>query len=238
MNPKIKEIIQILETLSTEIDKSNEEILFSKEYSSLELPEIISSIVDLLQPQLYPYEYAIYMYLFKNSIVRQGIQFIRVSTRSLQNGIIVSASGQSASLSYDSVKTSIDGLEKKGAISKQGDTNREGTLYKVNIPDEIEICQTYLLEIRSKMQSPDLKEIKDNEIDFYNIKENRFKIFERDQYKCAYCGKQLTRFSATLDHIQPVSRGGDNSYDNLKTACLHCNSTRGNKAISEFLIEG
>jgi 5-methylcytosine-specific restriction endonuclease McrA len=74
------------------------------------------------------------------------------------------------------------------------------------------------------------------ELDFYNIKENRLKVFERDSYKCHYCGKQLTRFSATLDHIQPVREGGDNSYDNLITACLHCNSQRGSRAVMDVII--
>jgi len=74
------------------------------------------------------------------------------------------------------------------------------------------------------------------ELDFYNVVENRLKVFERDSYKCHYCSKQLTRFSATLDHIQPVSKGGDNSFENLVTACLHCNSERGNKPIMDFII--
>ena len=74
------------------------------------------------------------------------------------------------------------------------------------------------------------------EADYYNIKENRYKVFERDGYKCHYCDKQLTRFSATLDHIQPVSEGGDNSFDNLVTSCLHCNSKRGAKPVIEAII--
>ena len=72
------------------------------------------------------------------------------------------------------------------------------------------------------------------EADYYNVKENRLKIFERDKYLCQI-QKQLTRFSATLNHIQPVSESGDNSYDNLVTACLHCNSKRGAKPISDTI---
>ena len=72
------------------------------------------------------------------------------------------------------------------------------------------------------------------ELDYYNVKENRLKVAERDNYKCHYCSKQLTRFTATLDHIQPVSEGGDNSYENLVTACLHCNSRRGSRPVMEM----
>ena len=74
------------------------------------------------------------------------------------------------------------------------------------------------------------------ELDFYNIKENRLKVFERDEYRCHYCKKQLTRFSATLDHIQPVSQGGDNSFDNLVTACLQHNSERAAKPLMDYLL--
>jgi 5-methylcytosine-specific restriction endonuclease McrA len=61
------------------------------------------------------------------------------------------------------------------------------------------------------------------DLDYYNARENRLKVFERDACICKYCAKQLTRFTATLDHVQPVSQGGDNSIGNLVTACLHCN---------------
>lgn len=89
-----------------------------------------------------------------------------------------------------------------------------------------------------EVQSQQLPEIDPKkELDYYNVKENRLRVFERDGYKCYKCGKQLTRFSATLDHIQPVSKSGDNSYDNLVTCCLHCNSKRGAKPIMDILGE-
>jgi 5-methylcytosine-specific restriction endonuclease McrA len=36
----------------------------------------------------------------------------------------------------------------------------------------------------------------------------------------------LTRFTATLDHVKPVAEGGDNSLENLVTACLDCRTKR------------
>jgi len=70
-------------------------------------------------------------------------------------------------------------------------------------------------------------------LDYYNVLKNRLKVFDRDEYKCYNCGKQLIRFAATLDHIQLVSKGGDNSMENLKTAYLHCNARRGNRPIMD-----
>ncbi len=115
---------------------------------------------------------------------------------------------------------------------RAGDTTNEGTLYKICLPEEIPLCQNAMkIAVEAESSVVDTKK----ELDYYNVRENRLKIFERDGYKCHYCQKQLTRFSATLDHIQPVSKGGDNSYDNLITACLHCNSERGNKPVMDII---
>lgn len=232
MKDKIEQIRGLLDQLESYSDDT-EALQFSKNYNALELPSIVSAIVEFLHPILTPYEIAIYWYLFNNSIVKTGEQYTRASTRGL-NSIAHSASGQSIELSYGVVKKSLDSLKDKGVISIAGDTNRDGTLYKISIPDEIPGCKALM----EKHLSTDAEQINLNkELDFYNVPENRHKVFERDGYKCHYCEKQLTRFSATLDHIQPVSKGGDNSFENLITACLHCNAERGNKPVMDFVTK-
>lgn len=207
---------------------------FSKNFNSLELPGIVSSIVDFLHPLLNPYEIAVYWYLFNKSIVKTGEQYARASTRGMSS-IAKSASGKSADLSYGAMKKTINSLKEKEVLSIAGDTTRDGTLYKVRIPDEIHLCKELMkAQVLAEVQSVNLEV----ELDFYNVAENRLKVFERDGYKCHYCSKQLTRFSATLDHIQPVSKGGDNSFHNLITSCLHCNSERGNKPVMDYAAKG
>lgn len=209
---------------------------FSHNFDALEVPSIVASVVDYLQPLLLPYESAIYWYLFRKSILAHGEQYVRVSVRGMQQGVVTSSSGQSKSLSYGAVQDALSGLEKKGAIVKSGDVTREGTPYKVNIPEEIAICQQLKADMASRNSGEKTVDTR-RELDYYNVPENRLKVFERDNYKCHYCQKQLTRFSATLDHAQPVSRGGDNSYENLITACLHCNSRRGNREVMDMYQE-
>lgn len=234
MKDYIQKIKELLDKIENSQDMESEKS-FKESFELFELPEIVSSIVDFLQPLLLPYESAIYWYLFRHSIINSGENHIRVSTRGLgkPKAVLTSSSGQSEGLSYGAVQKALTGLEEKGALKKVGDTNRDGTLYQIFLPDEIEICQQRMKEIQiEEMPKIDPKK----EADYYNIKENRYKVFERDGYKCHYCDKQLTRFSATLDHIQPVSEGGDNSFDNLVTACLHCNSKRGAKPVMEAII--
>jgi 5-methylcytosine-specific restriction endonuclease McrA len=136
-------------------------------------------------------------------------------------------------MAFQTVRQTLTSLTEIGAIRKEGDANREGTLYRVLLPEEIEVCQ------RRRAEQAERSSITatEQEADFYNIRENRVKIYERDNYHCTYCGKQLTRFTATLDHITPVSEGGDNSADNLKTACLQCNSRKTARPLGDFLAE-
>ncbi len=52
----------------------------------------------------------------------------------------------------------------------------------------------------------------------------RFEVLRRDGFKCQYCGKGDEEAKQLhVDHIHPISKGGDNSMDNLITACRECN---------------
>lgn len=46
-------------------------------------------------------------------------------------------------------------------------------------------------------------------------------VFERDGWKCRYCGSTEQPFHA--DHVYPESRGGATIIENLVTACQACN---------------
>lgn len=65
----------------------------------------------------------------------------------------------------------------------------------------------------------------------------RNQIFDRDGYRCVYCGEQFAPDALTLDHVQPRVRGGDRSEGNLVTACMGCNTLKGHQRLSGFLHE-
>lgn len=58
-------------------------------------------------------------------------------------------------------------------------------------------------------------------------------IFERDHYKCKYCGQVGGKLE--VDHIIPISKGGTNSLSNLTTSCRKCNRQKKDMLVEEFL---
>lgn len=62
-------------------------------------------------------------------------------------------------------------------------------------------------------------------------------LFKRDLNICAYCGRQLSDNKLTRDHVIPTSRGGENKWHNVVTACRGCNHKKDNKLLEEINME-
>ena len=59
----------------------------------------------------------------------------------------------------------------------------------------------------------------------------RFEILKRDDYRCQICGATAKDGAKLeIDHIHPVSKGGDNNADNLQVLCRDCNAGKGVQA--------
>ncbi len=61
------------------------------------------------------------------------------------------------------------------------------------------------------------------------------KILKRvyqNKKQCLYCG---TTEDLTIEHLTPLKRGGDNSYENLDRSCRDCNQSKSRKTHEEFL---
>lgn len=76
--------------------------------------------------------------------------------------------------------------------------------------------------------------------------EERLRVFNKYQGRCAYCGDLIYLQSFQVDHIEPRYRGwtdqeldrykitrGSNSFDNYNPSCKSCNSSK-----SVFTVEG
>lgn len=55
-------------------------------------------------------------------------------------------------------------------------------------------------------------------------------LFARDSYRCMYCGRHKAQLRGreflTRDHVVPLSRGGENTWENVATACSQCNNRK------------
>ena len=58
----------------------------------------------------------------------------------------------------------------------------------------------------------------------------RHNIYKRDGHQCMYCPSTK---KLTLDHVQPKSKGGKNSWTNLVACCAKCNTKKDNMTLKE-----
>ena len=61
----------------------------------------------------------------------------------------------------------------------------------------------------------------------------RFEVFKRDSFTCQYCGQSAPNVVLEVDHLLPVSKGGDNDILNLITSCWTCNNGKSNILLTD-----
>jgi len=62
---------------------------------------------------------------------------------------------------------------------------------------------------------------------------NRKNILLRDNYICTYCNKKKQIGELNVDHIEPKSKGGKNTWENLSCSCVKCNSHKRDRTPKE-----
>lgn len=69
-------------------------------------------------------------------------------------------------------------------------------------------------------------------------KRTRFEILRRDGHACQYCGAKAPDVALQVDHVVPVSLGGDDNPGNLVAACADCNRGKASIQPDSPLVEG
>ena len=62
------------------------------------------------------------------------------------------------------------------------------------------------------------------------------KLYKEQKGKCYYCGCSLKEEGYHIEHMMPLSRGGEHSLKNVVLSCPTCNFSKGSKTVKEFLI--
>lgn len=70
-------------------------------------------------------------------------------------------------------------------------------------------------------------------------------IAERDRFRCGLCGKRVpmdvrvpSPLAATIDHILPISEGGDDTRANVQLAHFRCNNVKGARGSQQLALIG
>src|SRR5271154_4209458 len=72
-------------------------------------------------------------------------------------------------------------------------------------------------------------------VDFLRTMELRKAIHARERGQCFYCLRRIPERLGCIDHVVPRVRGRCNSYRNLVSACMECNSQKGEQPAEEYL---
>ncbi len=60
-------------------------------------------------------------------------------------------------------------------------------------------------------------------------------IIEQQDFRCALTGRDLTPDTASIDHRQPLSRGGEHCVTNVQVVHSEVNSAKGGMTNAEFI---
>ncbi len=181
--------------------------------------DLLEQIVDFVVPSRPPYETSVYLYLLRRSrlIGQPGVQ---VGKRTIGEG--PGKGTRSGHGNYQHITEKLTNLAREGFIAI-GETDRSGTTYLVSLPAEVPVVRERMATLAPAAAT----------VNHYRDPELRDELFERDEWKCRYCGEGLSRETASLDHIHPVSKGGNDDPDNLAACCLMCNSLKSGTTYAE-----
>jgi len=66
---------------------------------------------------------------------------------------------------------------------------------------------------------------------------NNKALFARDAFLCLYCGNHFLARDLSRDHIKPISRGGQDHWQNVVTACKRCNNHKAGQTPEQANME-
>jgi 5-methylcytosine-specific restriction endonuclease McrA len=187
---------------------------------------------DLLVPRLRlgPIDRAAYSHLLRHSRI-EGKLRVRFSIPWLTRGIRVSASA---------TRLALRRLIDHGAL-RVVERSKAGHVVEVRLPEEIladlppKVVTAGEPQQTNSQRIPLGPGVKLEEQDFLRAKTLRQSIHAREAGRCFYCLRLLAPHMKCLDHVLPRAQSGRNSYRNLVSCCLECNSRKGPCRAEDFL---
>jgi 5-methylcytosine-specific restriction endonuclease McrA len=167
-------------------------------------------------------EHAVYSHLVRHSRL-EGKLRAQFSILGLARHI-----GRSTGPARDAVRQ----LVEHGALRLVG-RSKAGYVVEVRLPEEIRAARPDSIGANDAGRA--LRAGNIEEMDFLQNRALRQAIHAREGERCFYCLRQVTPTVKCLDHVVPRAERGGNSYRNLVSCCLECNTNKGERQAEDFL---
>ncbi|HLZ90140.1 MAG TPA: HNH endonuclease [Candidatus Acidoferrum sp.] len=187
---------------------------------------------DVLAPRLglSVKERAVYCYLLRHSLV--------IGKLRLQFAVIALA--RTLGLSIGAARQAVRRLDELGAL-RVLERSKSGHLAEMRLPEKIRAIRpgkngasiasgAVGLDAAGEPPASSLETT-----DFWKTWALRKAIHDRERGACFYCLRRASANMRCLDHVVPRVRFGRNSYRNLVSCCIECNTRKGDRTAPNFL---
>jgi 5-methylcytosine-specific restriction endonuclease McrA len=200
--------------------------------------EVWKQMEDILAPRLRlsVLDRSVYSHLLRHSRL-EGKLRLRFSIQWLARAVRVSGGP---------AREAVRRLAALGAL-RLVERTKAGHLVEVRLPDEIRAAVSGRsipaksrhgrepVGVHRTFATPDTQAVSLEDFDFLQTRVLRQSIHSRERGLCFYCLRCLTPSQKCLDHVVPRVRFGRNSYRNLVSCCVECNSQKSERPARDFL---
>jgi 5-methylcytosine-specific restriction endonuclease McrA len=105
-----------------------------------------------------------------------------------------------------------------------------GAWLRLSEEESPEDNEAYVQTVRMRIRVPKVLLLREyDQLPVQEVKFSRETLFERDNYRCQYCGNNFEETQLNMDHVIPRDKGGRTSWENIVTSCIKCNSRKANR---------
>jgi 5-methylcytosine-specific restriction endonuclease McrA len=179
---------------------------------------------DVLAPRLglTVWDRAVYSYLLRHSLV----------VGKLRLHFAVLSVARYLGLSNGPVRQAVRRLDELGAL-RLLERSKTGHLVEMRLPEQIRALRPGRNGASRDAGEPPASTLEAT--DFLKTWALRKAIHDRERGACFYCLRRTPANVQCLDHVVPRARFGRNSYRNLVSSCMECNTRKGDRPAPDFL---
>jgi hypothetical protein len=135
-------------------------------------------------------------------------------------------------LSVGPVRQAVRRLDGMGAL-RVLERSQTGHIVEMRLPEKI--CAVRRGKDRASRAAGEPPASTLETTDFWKTWALRKAIHDRERGACFYCHRRTPANVQCLDHVVPRVRFGRNSYRNLVSCCIECNTRKGDRPARDFL---